>query len=112
MGEAAGEPGDEFEAGRDALRHVDRALADRPKRDGATLKAALQALARFRDAVVERHRGADGARWRPALERINAVISVVMAIQFPIGEVRWAELEKARGWLDGVLRDDLRGALG
>lgn len=96
----------EFEAGGEALRHVDRALADRPKRDGATLKAALQALARFRDAVIARHRGEGGARWRPALERINAVISVVMAIQFPIGEIRWAELEKARDWLDEVLREE------
>ncbi len=30
-----------------------------------------------------------------------------MAIQFPIGEVRWAELEKARGWLDGVLGEEV-----
>ena len=98
---------DEFEAGRDALRHVDRALADRPKRDGATLKAAIQALARFRDAAVARQRAEGGTRWRPALERSNAVISVVLAVQFPIGEVRWAELEKARDWLDAVLGEEI-----
>lgn len=96
----------EGQAGRDALRHIDKALADRPKRDGATLKAALQALATFRDHLVARHRADGGARFPPTLEHVNAVISVVMAAEFPIGEVQWAELEKARGWLDDVLGRD------
>ena len=93
----------EAEAGRDALRSIDKALADRPKRDGATLKAALQALATFRDQLVARHRGDGATRFPPTLEHVNAVISVVMAAEFPIGEVQWAELEKARGWLDDAI---------
>ena len=93
-------------AGLDALIHVAQALADRRKRDGATLKAAIQSLAEFRDHVAERHRGDGGTRWRPTLERVNAVISVVMAAAFPIGEVQWGELEKAQDWLDAILRDE------
>ena len=96
----------EFQAGRDALAHIDRALSDRPKRDGVTLKSAVQDLAKLRDHVVEGHRGEGGTRWRPTLERVNAVISVVMAAEFPIGDVQWGELEKARSWLGEVLRDD------
>ena len=69
----------EVNAGRDALMQIDKALADRPERDGRTLKAAIQRLAAFRDHVVERHRGEGGTRWRPTLERLNAVVSVVMA---------------------------------
>ena len=29
-----------------------------------------------------------------------------MAAEFPIGEVPWEELSKARDWLDAVLRDE------
>ena len=96
----------ELQAGQDALAHIDKALADRPKRDGATLKSAVQSLAAFRDLFIARHRGEGGTRWRPALERVNAVVSVVMAAEFPIGEVPWDELSKARDWLDAILRDE------
>jgi hypothetical protein len=96
----------EFQAGRDALAHIDRALADRPKRDGATLKVAIQDLATFRDHFIARHRSEGGTGWRPALERVNAVVSVVMAAEFPIGEVPWDELVKGRDWLDAFLRDE------
>ena len=90
-------------AAREALRRIDEALADRPKRDGATLKAAVQALAQARDAVVALHRHEGGTRWRATLEPLNAVISVVMAAEFPIGEVPWGELDAARGWLAAVV---------
>ncbi|RYC31692.1 hypothetical protein D3273_12505 [Lichenibacterium minor] len=96
----------EVNAGRDALMQIDKALADRPERDGRTLKAAIQRLAAFRDHVVERHRGEGGTRWRPTLERLNAVVSVVMAAEFPIGEIPWDELSKARDWLDAILREE------
>ena len=92
-------------AGREALARIDEALAARPKRDGRTLKGAIQALATFRDHFVARHRAEGGARWRPELERVNAILSVVIAAEFPIGEVPWDELEKARGWLDDLLRE-------
>lgn len=94
------------DAGRDALARLDQALTDRPKRDGRTLKDAIQKVGLFRDHVVALHRAEGGTRWRPELERINAVLSVVMAAEFPIGEVPWDELEKARDWLDALLRGD------
>lgn len=96
----------EFQAGRDALAHIDRALAEKPRRDGVTLKAAIQTLAEFREHFTARHRAEGGTRWRPALEKVNAVVSVVLAAEFPIGEVPWDELAKSRDWLDAVLRDE------
>lgn len=95
----------DVQAGRDALAHLDQALADRPKRDGRTLKGAIQKVGQFRDHFIARHRAEGGTRWRPELERANAVLSVVMAAEFPIGEVPWDELEKARAWLDELLRE-------
>ena len=97
---------DGFRAGRAALAHIDRAIADRPRRDGVTLKSAVQAMAEFRDHFIARHRGEGGSRWLPALERVNAVISVVLAAEFPIGEMPWGELCKARGWLDAILNEE------
>lgn len=91
------------EAARGALAAIDAALAVRPKRDGAALKSAVQGLADFRDRVVARHRADGGTQWRATLEGVNAVISVVLAVEFPIGEVRWDELEKARGWFAAIL---------
>lgn len=93
-------------AGRDALTQIDKALADRPGRDGRTLKVAIQRLAAFRDHVIARHRGDGGARWRPTLERVNAIVSVVMAAEFPIGEIPWDELSTARDWLDAILQEE------
>ena len=92
-------------AGREALARIDRALAMRPRRDGATLTAAVQNLAAFRDGLAARQRGEGGTRWRAPLERANAVLSIVLAAEFPIGEAPWGELEKARGWLDDLLRE-------
>ena len=93
----------ELQAGREALARIDAALADRPRRDDQTLKAAIQALAAFRDRYITRHRREGGTRWRADLERVNAILSVVMAAEFPIGDVSWDELVKARGWLADVL---------
>ena len=95
----------EFQSGRDALRDIDEALAAQPRRDGATLKAAIQHLAEFREHFTARHRAEGGTRWRASLEKVNAVVSIVLAAEFPIGEVPWEELAKARGWLDAVLRE-------
>ena len=92
--------------GRAALAEIDRILAARPARDGHALTAAVQGLAGFRDDAIARHRRDGGPRWRPTLERVNAVISVVIAAEFPIGEVPWGDLEKARGWLADILRDE------
>lgn len=92
--------------GREALRHIDRALAGRPGRDGAALADAVRCLAAFRDEVVQRHRREGGTRYRATLDRVNAIVSVVLAAEFPLGEVPWAEVEKGRVWLEEILGDD------
>ena len=96
----------ETDAGRQALDHVDRTLTARPKRDGHALKSAVECLSAFRDDYVRRHHEAGDGRLRGTLERVNAVISVVLAAQFPIGEVPWDELKKARDWLAAILEEE------
>ena len=92
--------------GREALAQIDRVLARRPGRDGPALTAAVQALTRMRDIVIARHRRDGGTRHRARLERVNALISAVLAAEFPLAEVPWEEVEKARAWLDEMLGDE------
>ena len=46
---------------------------------------------------------ADGEHER--LARLNAIISVVMGMHFPIGNAPWGELEKAHGWLRDLVEE-------
>jgi len=88
------------EPGTVALRALDEVLAQRPRKDDHRLSLTTQCLCVFRDHVIERHRragasGETGAR----LVRLNSVLSVVLGCHFPLGDVPWDELERARSWL-------------
>jgi len=85
---------------RTALEQLDRALHDKPNVDGHVFSEAAMALSQLRNELAERQRR-DGATAdsRRRLEHVNAVISVVLAAHFPLGNVPWHEVEKARLWL-------------
>jgi hypothetical protein len=86
-------------AGCQALDHLDKALAERPQKNGHELSAALRCLAEFRDHLVAARRRDVGGAADSLIEPVNAVISSVLAAQFPLGDIPWEELEKARAWL-------------
>ena len=91
--------------GREALDEIGRALAAKPATDGQALSAATRCLAQFREELLAERRAGrpvEGER----LAHLNAVIAVVMAMHFPIGQPPWKELEKAQGWLRDLLRAD------
>ena len=90
-------------AGCKALEHLDTALADKPKKNSHELSAALRCLAEFRDAITALRRKEPAGSWSGPLEKLNAVISSVLAAQFPLGEIPWEEMGKARGWLAELL---------
>jgi hypothetical protein len=56
--------------------------------------------------VIERHR-AGGAtdRTREQLAHLNSVLSVVLAGDFPLGDVPWHKLKRARAWLDRLVTE-------
>ena len=91
-------------AGTEALERIDHALAQRPHKDNHALAAATEALAAFREDLL-RARGEAGAtpREKERLAHVNAILSVVMGMHFPLGNPPWDELVKARDWLSGVL---------
>ncbi len=90
--------------GQTALALIDQVLAERPVKNDHALSHATASLAAFRDRlVVERRRGSFGPAQAKQLDHVNAVITIVLGTHFPLGDVPWHELEKARGWLAGVV---------
>ncbi len=99
----------ELHPGRKAFFHCRRVLEQRPKKDDHELSFATQCLAAFREELIltqraEQVRACDKER----LSRLNAIISVVMAMHFPLGNPPWGEFEKAMAWL-GALVDEIEG---
>jgi hypothetical protein len=85
---------------RAALAEVDKALAAKPRADGHALSAAAHNLSLLRDSIAARQRELGPTPdSRRRLEHVNAVISVVLGVHFPLGDLPWDELEKARDWL-------------
>ncbi len=84
------------EAGRQALASLERALAQKPVRDGEVFSGATESLCRLRDGLT-----AEGDVDRRGT--VNAVISAVLAGHFPLGQTPWPEVETAVAALRTVL---------
>jgi hypothetical protein len=94
------------EPGVVALRALDEVLAQKPHKDDHRLSLATQCLCTFRNHVIERHRQAAASReTREHLLRLNSVLSVVLGCHFPLGDVPWRELERARSWLRDLVAE-------
>lgn len=82
---------------RAALASLDKAIAHKPRKDDADFAAATEHLCKLRDLLLAEARQGGVSRIR--LERVNALISVVLAGHFPLGNVPWPAVERARGVL-------------
>ncbi|GJE12439.1 MULTISPECIES: hypothetical protein [Methylobacterium] len=94
------------ESGHRALAALDIVLARKPERDDDRLSEATAELTKFRDAIIAEQRGGGvrSANDRQHLAHLNAVLSVVLGVHFPLGETPWDELQKARDWLSDLVR--------
>ena len=95
------------ECGRRALSALDTVLARKPKRDDDTLSEATAELTKFLDAIISERRGGGirSTEERQHLAHLNAVLSVVLGVHFPLGETPWDELQRARGWLSDLVKE-------
>ncbi len=81
-----------------ALAALDEALASAPKRNGDAFSRAVRCLSAYRDEITTTE-GRKTEESRKRLTRLNAILSLVMAGHFPLGEPPWDEIRKTRGWL-------------
>ncbi len=94
-----------------ALNELDRALAAKPYAEGHTFSEAARQLCLLRDRLAaEQSQTGATSETRRKLGHVNAVISVVLAGHFPLGDVPWAELAKARAWLEDFITADGQAA--
>lgn len=93
----------EMAPGREALAQMDAVLARKPEKDGHALAQATRCLAEYRDAITPADLGRAPPPERERLGRVNAILSLVMALHFPIGEPPWDDFQAARDWLAGLL---------
>lgn len=94
----------EHTPGRKALAHVARVLEQKPKKDDHELSYLSQCLSEFREELIERKKSeASTHEGRECLMHLNAVISVVMGMHFPLGHPPWDEFEKTKGWLETLV---------
>ena len=89
--------------GREALAAIDRLLADRPNKIGHDFSAAIRHLAIWRDTLALRLREAATEYDPRALGKVNAVLSVILGGQFPLGQVPWPEIERVRNDLSDLV---------
>jgi formate dehydrogenase major subunit len=94
--------------GTGALQAVDKLLADRPEKVGHDFSEATRRLTAYRDALITQWRQTHSEADRRQLERTNAVLSVIVGGQFPIGSVPWPHIERARADLADVIMLSLR----
>ena len=91
--------------GERALALIDKLLSERPEKVGHDFSEATRCLAAFRDELISRFRETRAERDRARLDGVNAVLSVVVSGHFPLGDIPWGHIEKARKRLDGLIHD-------
>ncbi len=88
-----------------AIAALDRLLADRPDRVDGHFSAATRHLAAYRDELIFIWRRTASETDRRRLGRVNAVLSVVLGGQYPVGEVPWPSIAQARAELADVAQE-------
>lgn len=103
----------EPDPGRRALEVLDRVLGEKPD-DGTTRRGrekfgndfseTTRLLCGWRDILIQaqRREGPTPAS-RARLQALNGVLSAVLGGHFPLGDIPWPQVEKARDVLAGLL---------
>jgi hypothetical protein len=93
-----------------ALGLLDKLLRERPDRVASDFSELTRWLTAYRDELIGQWRRTQTATDRQRLAQVNAVISVVLGGHYPLGEVPWDHIEKARAHLASVAEAPVRAA--
>ena len=91
-------------AGRAALRAIDKLLAERPRKVGQDFSEATRSVTAYRDQLIAIWRDSGSQADFDRLAAVNSVLSVVIGGHFPLGDVPWGHIEKARRQLADNLK--------
>jgi formate dehydrogenase major subunit len=83
----------------EAMRLLDKIMAEKPEKNGHDFSAAVRCLVMLRDALAAEH----GARER--LDSVNAIISSVLGGQYPMEAMPWPSVDAARQRLAVIVRE-------
>jgi hypothetical protein len=93
---------------REAVAKLDYLLRNHPAETAEELTDAVRCTVALRDRMIERRRvaggQADGQDRR--LRQVNAIISAIVAGEFPLMGIRWKRIEGARDLLKQVLAEE------
>jgi hypothetical protein len=91
---------------RDAVGKLDYLLRNHPAEIAEELSDAVRCVVALRDSMIEhRHRAGATPAQDAQLQKVNAVISAIVAGEFPLMGVRWKRIEGARDLLKQVLSE-------
>jgi hypothetical protein len=98
---------------REAIAKLDYLLRNHPAEMAEELGDAVRCVVALRDSIIEhRDRASRTPKTDLHLQRVNAVISAIVAGEFPLMGVRWKRIEGARDLLKQVLAEQASAAAG
>jgi hypothetical protein len=98
---------------RDAVAKLDYLLRNHPADTSDELTEAVRCAVAVRDRMIERRRlGAQDPAESERLRQVNAVISAIVAGEFPLMGIRWKRIEGARDLLRNILAAEEAGRAG
>lgn len=86
-----------------AVAALDKVMGEHPDKTNDELSQASQCLSHLRDHLIEEKRA--GRRVDGRLNKVNAIISAVIASEYPLVGVRWDRIKMARGALVELLEE-------
>lgn len=88
---------------RQAAQQLNATLSEAPNVIVAQVDEVERAVSRLRDGLIAHRRaGSATARTSAALDRLNAVLSLIVAVEYPQGAMMRAYIEQARDSLHAI----------
>jgi hypothetical protein len=98
---------------RDAVGKLDYLLRNHPAEIADELSDAVRCVVSLRDSMIEhRHEAGATPEQDAHLQKVNAVISAIIAGEVPLMGIRWKRIEGARDLLKQVLSEQESAAAG
>lgn len=89
-----------------ALEAIETVLQERPVAHMREIAHAVDALVRVRDRLIEfDHEQGLSPEARLHLDKINAMLSVIASLEYPLAGLHWQRIEKVRKGLDQMLQE-------